>query len=218
MGCSSSRPQEVENDDSPLSLAAVNLAPASAAKLNPDIIEGLEDFLKAAKCEKWLSAATAWCVDQSAETLYDLLQCNAETHSAFIASLRLPNVKRQLLEQQLTKQLDKQEALGAAARGGSTRAIAQFAKQKSRSFEIPSPSDSPAATDHSPPIQTTTKSSGEEHESSSNVVNASAAAARSIPQLDSSEAPTLQAHHGSSGAFTHGSTILPSVCHTHHEN
>ena len=85
-------------------LAAVEPSPpAPAIEGGPGAVDGLEDFLRAAKCEAWLVRAATWCIENGAETLDELLQCQPGTRAMFVEALKLPVVKREQLERQLAK-------------------------------------------------------------------------------------------------------------------
>jgi len=92
-------------------LAAVELSPpAPAIEGGPGAVDGLEDFLRAAKCEAWLVRAATWCIENGAETLDELLQCQPCTRAMFIEALNLPIVKREQLERQLAERLREQSS------------------------------------------------------------------------------------------------------------
>jgi hypothetical protein len=94
-----------------LFLAAIGLSPAPAIEGGQGAVaDGLEDFLKAAKCEDWLVRAATWCKENGAETLDELLQCQPSTHAMFVDALNLPVVKREQLERQLAKRLREQSS------------------------------------------------------------------------------------------------------------
>ena len=70
-------------------LAAVEPSPpAPAIEGGPGAVDGLEDFLRAAKCEAWLVRAATWCIENGAETLDELLQCQPCTRVGGILKLR----------------------------------------------------------------------------------------------------------------------------------
>ena len=98
-------------------LAAVELSPAPAIEGGRGAVDGLEDFLKAAKCEDWLMRAAKWCKENGAETLDELLQCQPGTRAMFVEALNLPVVKREQLERQFVERLREQSS---SADGHST--------------------------------------------------------------------------------------------------
>jgi hypothetical protein len=93
-----------------LFLAAIGLSPAPAIEGGPGAVDGLEDFLRAAKCEDWLVRAATWCKENGAETLDELLQCQPGTRAMFVEALKLPVVKREQLERQLAERLREQSS------------------------------------------------------------------------------------------------------------
>jgi hypothetical protein len=94
----------------PPPLHDVELSPVLAIEGGRGAVDGLEDFLKAAKCEDWLVRAATWCKENGAETLDELLQCQPSTRTMFVEALTLPVVKREQLERQLAERLREQSS------------------------------------------------------------------------------------------------------------
>eukprot|EP00900_Chrysochromulina_parva_P007452 jgi/Chrpa1/16708/Chrysochromulina_OHIO_Genome00022767-RA len=94
----------------PAPLHDVEMSPVLAIEGGRGAVDGLEDFLKAAKCEDWLVRAAIWCKENGAETLDELLQRQPGTRAMFVEALELPVVKREQLERQLADRLRDQSS------------------------------------------------------------------------------------------------------------
>ena len=79
------------------------LASVESTERSLAAIEGLAELLKAAACDEYLGAATGWCRSNGATTAHALLRCDAKLHSTFVEHLKLPLVKKALLEQEIAR-------------------------------------------------------------------------------------------------------------------